>query len=62
MSKLNEKSKFENRFTDNIIEVAAVTGALGVGAGKAGGDMFRGHSIIVSGNINGDITSAEIAG
>lgn len=26
------------------------------------GDMFWGHSIIVSGNINGDLNSAEIAG
>lgn len=26
------------------------------------GDMFWGHSIIVSGNINGQFTSAEIAG
>ena len=26
------------------------------------GDMFWGHTIIVSGNVNGDIYSAEIAG
>lgn len=26
------------------------------------GDMFWGHSIVVSGNINGELTSAEIAG
>jgi hypothetical protein len=26
------------------------------------GDMFWGHSIIVTGNINGEFSSAEIAG
>lgn len=45
MSKLSEKNRFENRFTDNIIEIAAVTGALGVGAGRAGKDIMWNASI-----------------
>ena len=36
MSELNEISRFEKKFTGNVIEVAAVTGASGVGAGRAG--------------------------
>lgn len=45
MSKLSEKSRFENRFTDYVIEVAAVTGASGAGAGKAGKDIMWNASI-----------------
>ncbi|MBO1624501.1 DUF2262 domain-containing protein [Bacillus arachidis] len=36
MSKLSETRRFENRFTEDVIEVVAVTGASGVGAGRAG--------------------------
>lgn len=45
MSKSSEKNRFENRFTEDVIEVAAVTGASGVGAGKAGGDIMWNASI-----------------
>ncbi|MCI0764202.1 DUF2262 domain-containing protein [Bacillus sp. TL12] len=45
MSKLSEINRFENRFTKEIIEVAAVTGASGVGAGKAGDAILWGASI-----------------
>lgn len=45
MSKSSEKIRFESRFTDNVIEVAAVTGASGVSAGKAGGDILWNASI-----------------
>ncbi|MBS4192440.1 DUF2262 domain-containing protein [Bacillus sp. FJAT-49705] len=45
MSKTSERSRFENRFTENVIEVAAVTGALGIGAGRAGGDIMWNASI-----------------
>ncbi|MCX7747473.1 MAG: DUF2262 domain-containing protein [Clostridia bacterium] len=45
MSKSHEISRFQNRFTNDIIEVAAVTGASGVAAGKAGGDILWNASI-----------------
>lgn len=45
VSKLSEKSRFENRFTENIIEIAAVTGASGVGAGRAGDAIMWNASI-----------------
>lgn len=45
MSKLSETSRFENRFTEEIIEVAAVTGASGVGAGRAGDAILWSASI-----------------
>ncbi|PEY37733.1 hypothetical protein CN354_11950 [Bacillus cereus] len=45
MSKLSETSRFENRFTEDIIEVAAVTGASGVGAGRAGDAILWNASI-----------------
>lgn len=45
MSKSSEKSRFQSRFTDNVIEIAAVTGMLGVGAGKAGKDIMWTASI-----------------
>ena len=35
LSKSSEISRFENRFSENVIEIAAVTGALGIGASKA---------------------------
>lgn len=45
MSKSSEKSRFESKFTSDVIEIAAVTGALGVGAGKAGKDIMWTASI-----------------
>lgn len=45
MSKSSEISRFEDRFTDNIIEVVAVTGALGIGAGRANGNIMWKASI-----------------
>lgn len=45
LSKASEKSRFENKFTEDVIEVAAVTGALGIGAGRAGGDIMWTASI-----------------
>ncbi|MED3572894.1 DUF2262 domain-containing protein [Cytobacillus praedii] len=45
MSISREKSKFENRFTDEVIEIAAVTGALGIGAGRVGGAKLWNASI-----------------
>ncbi|MFO1442407.1 DUF2262 domain-containing protein [Bacillus sp. Bva_UNVM-123] len=45
MSKISEKTRFENRFTENVIEIAAVTGASGTGAGRAGGDIMWNASI-----------------
>ncbi|MGE6260077.1 DUF2262 domain-containing protein [Heyndrickxia sporothermodurans] len=42
---MSQRSKFESRFAENIIEVAAVTGASGIGAGKAGGDKLWNASI-----------------
>ncbi|MGE8205419.1 DUF2262 domain-containing protein [Heyndrickxia sp. NPDC080065] len=45
MSQLSERNRFEQRFTDDVIEVAAVTGASGIGAGKAGGDILWNASI-----------------
>ncbi|MGG2015841.1 DUF2262 domain-containing protein [Bacillus sp. S10(2024)] len=45
LSKSSEKSRFEKKFTENVIEVAAVTGASGIGAGKAGSDILWTASI-----------------
>lgn len=45
MSKTREISEFENRFREDIIEVAAVTGSLGISAGRAGGDIMWKASI-----------------
>ncbi|MGG3797632.1 DUF2262 domain-containing protein [Metabacillus fastidiosus] len=45
MSKTREISEFENRFSEDIIEVAAVTGSLGISAGRAGGDIMWKASI-----------------
>ena len=45
MSKNSELKSFENRFSEKIFEVAAVTASLGVGAGKAGGEKLWRASI-----------------
>ncbi|MFP3916768.1 DUF2262 domain-containing protein [Lysinibacillus telephonicus] len=45
MSISNEVSNFEKRFTDDVIEIAAVTGASGVGAGRAAGNTLWQASI-----------------
>ncbi|NMM62454.1 DUF2262 domain-containing protein [Clostridium sp. P21] len=45
MSKNSEVKSFENRFSEEIFEVAAVTASLGVGAGKAGGEELWRASI-----------------
>lgn len=45
MSKEKEIKKFEQRFTDDVIEIVAVTGPSGVGGGKAGGDKLWRASI-----------------
>lgn len=45
MSKKRETSNFRNKFPEDIIEVAAVTGALGISAGRAGGDIMWKASI-----------------
>ncbi|MGY0371979.1 DUF2262 domain-containing protein [Clostridium sp. JNZ J1-5] len=45
MSKSSEIIRFENRFMNNVIEVAAVTGASGIGAGKVGKDIMWNASI-----------------
>lgn len=45
MSISREKGRFENRFTEEIIEIAAVTGASGIGAGRAGGAKLWNASI-----------------
>ncbi len=45
MSKSSERSEFEKKFADDVIEVSAVTGPSGVGAGKAGTDIYWNASI-----------------
>jgi hypothetical protein len=45
MSKEKEIKKFEQRFSDEVIEIVAVTGPSGVGGGKAGGDTLWRASI-----------------
>ncbi len=45
MRELGETNRFENRFTEEIIEIAAVTGASGVGAGRAGDAILWSASI-----------------
>lgn len=45
MRKLIEKIKFRNRFSAEVLEIAAVTGASEVGAGKAGKDRMWTASI-----------------
>jgi Uncharacterized protein conserved in bacteria len=55
MSKSSEKNRFESRFEDKIIEAAAVTGASGTGAGRAGEDIMWNASIPLIGwkNLSG---------
>ncbi|MDZ4479287.1 hypothetical protein ORM29_14515 [Bacillus cereus] len=45
LSKSSEISRFENRFSENVIEIAAVTGALGIGASKGGDNILWTTSI-----------------
>ncbi|WP_313800360.1 DUF2262 domain-containing protein [Cytobacillus sp.] len=45
MSISREKNRFENRFIEEVIEIAAVTGASGIGAGRAGGAKLWNASI-----------------
>lgn len=45
MSKSTEISRFESRFSQPVMEVAAVTGASGIGAGRAGKDIMWTASI-----------------
>ncbi|MCM3537751.1 DUF2262 domain-containing protein [Priestia endophytica] len=45
LSKTSELSRFQSRFTEEVIEIAAVTGALGIGAGRAGNDELWTASI-----------------
>lgn len=45
MSKSSERNRFERNFTENVIEIAAVTGTSGIGAGKVGGDSMWTASI-----------------
>lgn len=45
MSRSSEVSRFEERFADTVIEVAAVTGASGIGAGRAGKSVMWNASI-----------------
>ncbi|WP_207653809.1 DUF7021 domain-containing protein [Tepidibacter mesophilus] len=56
MSRSSEKNRFENRFTEDVIEVAVVTGASGVSSGKVGGDVLWNSSIdiIACKDVNGD--------
>ena len=39
MSKTREKSQFESRFKEQVMEVIAVTGASGISAGRAGEEI-----------------------
>lgn len=45
LNKSSEIKRFENKFSKNIVEVAAVTGASGVSAGKSGEDTMWTASI-----------------
>ncbi|QAA33652.1 DUF2262 domain-containing protein [Clostridium manihotivorum] len=45
MSKNSEIKKFEDRFEDEVVDVVAITGPSGVGAGKAGGAILWEASI-----------------
>ncbi|WP_102273108.1 DUF2262 domain-containing protein [Cytobacillus massiliigabonensis] len=45
MSLSREKNKFESRFTEDVTEIAAVTGASGIGAGRGGGAKLWNASI-----------------
>jgi hypothetical protein len=45
LSKTSELSRFQSRFTEAVIEISAVTGALGTSAGRAGNDELWTASI-----------------
>lgn len=45
LSKASEISRFQSRFSEEVIEIAAVTGALGTSAGRAGNDELWTASI-----------------
>ncbi|MBP1916555.1 hypothetical protein J2Z23_003537 [Lederbergia galactosidilyticus] len=45
MSKTTERNRFESRYADEVVEVAAVTGASGVSAGRASGNLMWNASI-----------------
>lgn len=40
LSKVSEISRFQSRFSEEVIEIAAVTGVLGTSAGRAGNDVM----------------------
>ncbi len=45
LSKTTERNRFESRYADEVVEVAAVTGASGVSAGRASGNLMWNASI-----------------
>lgn len=45
MGRAKEVSTYESRYSDEIIEIVAITGASGIGAGKAGGAVMWRASI-----------------
>ncbi|WP_338754755.1 DUF2262 domain-containing protein [Bacillus sp. FJAT-52991] len=45
LSQSSEQSRFESRFTENVIEIVAVTGALGIGASRGGDNILWTASI-----------------
>ncbi|NPC92952.1 DUF2262 domain-containing protein [Bacillus sp. WMMC1349] len=47
MGRSSQIEQFEKRFANEVIEVAAVTGPSGIGAGRAGGDVMWNASIPV---------------
>lgn len=54
MSKDEEINRFEDRFSSEVIEIDAVTGASGFGAGKAGKDILWSASIdLIAWKIHG---------
>jgi hypothetical protein len=50
MSELSERSRFESRFTEDIIEVAVVTGSRGIGA-RGVGEIIQGNCILWNASI-----------
>lgn len=45
LDKASEINRFQSRFTEEVIDIAAVTGALGTSAGRAGNDVMWTASI-----------------
>ncbi|KNH20466.1 membrane protein [Priestia megaterium] len=45
MSKFSEKKKFEKGFSEEVIDIAAVTGSVGIGAGMSSGETLWTASI-----------------